>query len=97
VETLNLSPEPVDALPIATAADIDFEFKAGPWPTSAGTSFDDPFERLIDLSIERDSYRDLLQQTLHALHCVTVDRDVLREQRRIDRQQRRCAKCREAI
>ena len=43
-------------------------------------------DRVVDLTIERDSYRLLAQQLLHALHHVTRERDVLREQRALDRQ-----------
>ena len=39
--------------------------------------------------IEAESYRALAQQALHLLHDVTLERDVLREQRAIDRRRER--------
>jgi hypothetical protein len=42
-------------------------------------------DQIVDLTIERDSYRLLSQQLLHALHEVTLERDVLRDQRTLDR------------
>ena len=80
---------PTDPRCRLTAADIDFEFKAGPWPTPADTPIDNVYDRIVDLTVERDSYRSLSQQLMRALHHVTLERDVLREQRRIDRQQQR--------
>jgi hypothetical protein len=47
-------------------------------------------EEIVDLTTERDAYRMLAQQALHALHLVTLERDVLRAQRAID--QRRATK-----
>ena len=57
------------------------------------------YERAIDAEADRDSYRLLAQQLLHALHHVTVHRDLLRDQgvldrplnRRRDRKHRRAA------
>ena len=46
-------------------------------------------DQATDLTAERDRYRELAQQALHALHAVTMERDVLREQRRLDLQRRR--------
>ena len=52
-------------------------------------------DRVVDLTCERDSYRRLAQQLLYALHHVILERDILREQRQIDRrrkhEQRRAA------
>jgi hypothetical protein len=45
--------------------------------------------RVADLEADRDSYRLLAQQTLHALHHVTLERDVLRAQRGLDRRRER--------
>ena len=45
--------------------------------------------RISDLEAERDSYALLAKQALHALHDVTVERDVLRGQRRLNRQRER--------
>lgn len=54
--------------PVMTAADIDFELKAGPWPTPADLPYEDVYERLTDVLIERDSYRMLAQELMRALH-----------------------------
>lgn len=45
--------------------------------------------RVVDVTTERDIYRELAQQAFHALHIVTLERDVLRGQRRLDLQRRR--------
>lgn len=42
-------------------------------------------DRVVDLTLERDSYRTLAQQLLHALHHVTLERDILKGQINIDR------------
>jgi hypothetical protein len=46
-------------------------------------------DRIVDLTCERDSYRLLAQQLLGALHVVTLERDVLRDQRVLDRRRDR--------
>jgi hypothetical protein len=66
-----------------TSADITWKPAPADWPEDA-----DPIERIVDLTIERDAYRKLAQQALHALRLVTAERDRLREYRRLDRQQR---------
>src|SRR6185295_15345472 len=82
-------PHPTEPRWRLTAADIDFEFKAGPWPTPADTPIEDVYDRIVDLTIERDSYRQLSQSLMHALHHVTLERDLLRAQRTLDRQRAR--------
>ena len=42
-------------------------------------------DRATNAEASAESYRLLSQQLLHALHHVTLERDVLREQRRLDR------------
>lgn len=49
----------------------------------------DLLDRLVDLTCECDGYRLLSQQLLHALHHVTTERDLLRDQRTIDRRRER--------
>jgi hypothetical protein len=42
-------------------------------------------DRVVDLEVECDAYRRLVQQLLHRLHEVTLERDVLRGQLVINR------------
>ena len=44
--------------------------------------------RVTDLTTEKDAHRLLAQQSLHLLHEVVLERDLLREQRRLDLQRR---------
>ena len=46
-------------------------------------------DRLASLEADVQAYRTLSQQLLHALHHVTLERDVLREQRQRDRDRAR--------
>ena len=66
-----------------TADDITWEL----------TVEDEPIETAGDLTVlaivEAQSYRLLCQHALHALHRVTVERDILLGQRQIDRHARR--------
>ena len=84
------------------ASDITWEVAPSPWPTYTTILPDAPaddalaalarseqrlLDRVVDLAVERDRYRELSQQFLHALHAVTKDRDRLRELRRVERAQ----------
>jgi hypothetical protein len=71
---------------MVTSADINWELAPAPWPEAT-----DLLERVVDLTTERDSYRLLAQQLLHALHDCMRQRDLLREQRRLDLQHRKRA------
>lgn len=62
-----------------TAADITWDLPADDEPIETG---DDVAVLAI---VEAQSYRVLAQQALHALHRVTVERDILLGQRELDR------------
>jgi hypothetical protein len=66
-----------------TAADITWDLALADAPESA---FDDV---LVTAICEAQSYRLLAQQVLQQLHAVTLERDLLRSQRAIDRRRER--------
>lgn len=70
--------------PPLTMADIQWTLSPLDGVTASHASC---FEDIVEITIERDAYRLLSVQLLHHLHDVTLERDVLREQRRLDRQQ----------
>lgn len=89
-----------------TASDITWELSPAPWPSApqpipewpeddalAAIARSEQYQinRGVDLTLERDGYRQLSVQLLEALHSVTLERDLLREQRRLDSQRARAA------
>jgi len=69
-----------------TVDDIQWELS----PVDAHeSSLDEPSDLLVDALLEAQSYRLLAQQALHRLHAITIERDLLREQRSIDRRRTR--------
>jgi hypothetical protein len=75
---------------VITAADIRWELAQIPDPVPPVVDDSDALlERIVDLTIERDVYRALAQELLEALHQTQLERDVLREQRSLDRRHER--------
>lgn len=68
-----------------TAADIRWNLTAEDEPIDTAGDF------TVLAIIEAASYRSLAQQALHLLHRVTLERDVLLEQRQIDRRREKAA------
>ena len=75
------------ATPPLTVADIRWALDPLEPEPADGSSRDGFLDDIVDLTIERNAYRLLTKQLLEHLHHVTLERDVLREQRRRDRQQ----------
>lgn len=64
-----------------TASDICWELDRTP------DSFDP--DEAVDATIKAEAYRRLARQALQQLHDVTLERDILREQRSLDRRRTR--------
>ena len=72
---------------VITAADIPWELPTPtvPQPTDVAEALEMAFQ-------EAAAYRLLARQALHALHTATIERDILRGQRTLDRINERAAR-----